>query len=50
MGDPRSTIRRYRSLADIRRVLWERQRNGFRSDGAVENPRLIREPASGESV
>jgi hypothetical protein len=35
---------RYRSLANIRRVLWECQRDGFRSDGAVENLGLIREP------
>ena len=47
-GDLRSTMGRYRSLANIGRVLWECQRNGSRLDGAVEDLRLIREPTSGE--
>jgi len=41
---------RYHSLANIRRVFWECQCNGFRSDGAVENLGLIREPTDGELV
>jgi hypothetical protein len=34
----------YHSLANIRRVLRDRQRDGFRPDGAIENPGMIREP------
>ena len=39
---------RYRSLANIRRVRGECQCDGFRSDGAVENLGLIREPTESE--
>lgn len=41
---------RHRSLANIRRVLRDCHRDGFRPDGAVKNLGLIREPEGGESV
>lgn len=47
MGCSRNTAK-YHSLANIRCVFWECQCNGFRSDGAVENLGLIREPTDGE--
>jgi len=45
-----NTMKRYHSLADIRRVFWDCQCDGFRLDGAVENLGLIREPTEGELV
>ena len=44
------TAKLYHSLANIGRVLWECQRDGSRSDGAVENLGLIREPAGKKLV
>jgi len=49
-GRLQSTTKRDRLLANIRRVLRECQRNGFRLDGAVEDLGLIREPVVGELV
>jgi hypothetical protein len=40
-----ATMKKHHSLAHIRRVLWDRHRNGSRSDGAIENLGMIREPA-----
>lgn len=48
--DSRITTKRFRSLANIGRVLWECQCDGFRSDSAVEDLGLIREPTDSELV
>lgn len=48
-GYSRKRMERLRSLANIRRVLRDRQRYGFRLDGAVENLGLIREAVGEKS-
>jgi hypothetical protein len=43
-------MQRYHSLVNIKRVLRDRQRDGFRPDGAVENLGMICEPGGEKSV